>query len=862
MSYHLRLSPVPGRALLFSLLSAFVAQLSFSQPVAPALSVRQGLPANYDWNQKFLYGGGAYVALTLYPWEFFTSTDGVNWSKITTLPLGDQQLSFANADQIPDYAYGAGHWVVVTDSGKIFSSTDLVNWVRETSGTTVTLHGVNYADSMFLATGDSATLLSSPDGVTWTRRSIATSNPAAESFYHAEFGNKVLTVSSNGNDFTAGYLYSSTHGLKGKWVTDTVGYGTSVVFLKGRFYRNRPNVSYSTDARNWTNLTSGGFFSGAFSDGNNVYFVSDSTIYQGPFPVGIQGTITSSADGVNFGPATLFAADVLYGYYAQGHYFVWARGALESTDANNWAELGSYGPTAAFNGKTYVKVSPTQLGAYISSSPDFIHWTPADTVTTGLNCVVFDSTQFTAFGPTSYVSPNGSNWSVGPSPALDYAAEDFHCIYGGGTFVAWWTESPTNYVWYSHDGVNWGGSTMPPPTPEEYLQGATSAVMEISNIEYINGRFWMLNNSAGGTPAAIFSSTDGSNFSTPAMNNSWSNFNVFSYDQLLYVPDSGKYYIFGLGAQGNGNPVFFTSSTTDPTDSTIVLTNHTTLTGNLTGAYLYNGQNISYGPPNFADPGGFDFAYSNGHFVGGAIGPGGPDPNIPPPGYLLWSSDGSTWDGTSLNAYGKILSNLVSNDTFRIEAWNNIEVIAAYGGTVRRPPDSLLQFNAVALNNKTVLLTWQSSTGGNTREFVIQRSTPNSAWVTLDSVPVSNQDTGTAAYRDIDQSPVKGLNDYRLLIENQDGSSSFSPVRQVQIHGQVRLAVFPNPAHNQVVLMADQVITGGVSLYSEDGKLVQQRYWSGTQLTLPLSGLPTGTYHLVIRSSDGSVDDRNIFHVN
>jgi hypothetical protein len=87
-------------------------------------------------------------------------------------------------------------------------------------------------------------------------------------------------------------------------------------------------------------------------------------------------------------------------------------------------------------------------------------------------------------------------------------------------------------------------------------------------------------------------------------------------------------------------------------------------------------------------------------------------------------------------------------------------------------------------------------------------------------------------------------------------------VRQVQIHGQVRLAVFPNPAHNQVVLMADQVITGGVSLYSEDGKLVQQRYWSGTQLTLPLSGLPTGTYHLVIRSSDGSVDDRNIFHVN
>ncbi len=145
-------------------------------------------------------------------------------------------------------------------------------------------------------------------------------------------------------------------------------------------------------------------------------------------------------------------------------------------------------------------------------------------------------------------------------------------------------------------------------------------------------------------------------FDTVGFNNNWSNFSVYSFDQLLYVPDSNKYYLFGTGAPGNARPVFFTSSTPNPFDSSIVLTNHTTLTGNLTNAFLYNGQDISYGVSNFVNPGGFDFAYSHGHFVGGAIGPGNSfDPNIPPVSYLMWSSDGATWDGSLLNGYAKIL---------------------------------------------------------------------------------------------------------------------------------------------------------------------------------------------------------------
>jgi hypothetical protein len=857
------LLPASFRAFSITILFAFISQLCFAQPTTPDVTVRQGLPANFDWYQKFLYGGGNYVALTLFPWQFFTSTDGLNWNRIPGPPLGYQQLSVANADKQPDYAYGAGRWVVAADSGKIYSSSDLVNWTQASGPTTVTLRGVNYADSLFFVTGDSATVLSSPDGITWTRVNIPGSDPSTESFNHADIGNGVLALSSNSSDFVNGFLYTSDSGVAGPWEKDSLGWGATTKFVSGRFYRNRPATSYSTDGRNWTNLSSGGFFSDVFSDSNNnVYFVSDSTITSFGFVIGIEGRVTASADGINFGPAELINTPIEWGYYANGHYFLYQRDAMESTDATNWSMMGSYGPTAAYNGNTYIKVSPTQLSGYISSSTDFAHWTPADTVTTGLSQALYDSTQFKAFGPTSYQSADGRSWSVGPSPALDYASEDFHVTYGGGTYVAWWVESPTNTVWYSHDGVNWGGSALPPPTEDEFFQGYTSAITEITNIQYINGKFWMLGSAEDGTPPVVYVSTNGENFDTLGFKNTWSDFNVFSYDQLLYVPDSGKYYIFGTGAPGNARQVFFTSSTTDPMDSTIVLTNHTTLTGNMAGVFLYNGDGLSWGISNFVISGGFDFAYDHGHFVGGAIGPGNAfDPNIPPVSYLMWSNDGATWDGTLLNGFAKVLSNLVSNDTFRMEGYNNFEMVAAYADTTSHA-DSLLRFNAVAVNNKMALLTWRTSTGGDTREFIIQRSTPNSAWLTLDSVAVKSKDSGTARYRYVDPSPQRGINDYRLMLINDNGSSSLSSVQQVRIKGPRNLALFPNPARSNLLLIADPGITGVISLYTESGQLVRQQYMSGTELNLPLTNLPAGVYHLVIKESDGTVEDRHILHVN
>ena len=289
---------------------------------------------------------------------------------------------------------------------------------------------------------------------------------------------------------------------------------------------------------------------------------------------------------------------------------------------------------------------------------------------------------------------------------------------------------------------------------------------------------------------------------------------------------------------------------------------------------------ISYGQTYFVDPGGYDFVYSNGHFVGSATGAANPvDPNIPPSSYVLWSSDGATWNGVPLQNYAKVLSNVAAGDTFRMEGWNNYEMIATFMDLVTRR-DSLLRFTAAgSSDNNNALLTWQTTADSTVREFVIQRSANSSSWITLGSVAGDGGEggsgggggggegggggsEGSGVFHYTDVSPVAGNDDYRLTLEYTDSSSRLSPVRRVHIAEPEHIAMFPNPARDQVMLMADPAITAVVTVYSEDGRQVQTTLWNGSQTTLYLTGLPAGTYHLVIRTPDGTVYDRHVLHVN
>lgn len=69
-----------------------------------------------------------------------------------------------------DITYGNGLYVLVGESGSIFTSTDLNNWTRRKSGVSTRLVGISYGKGTFVITGADGIILTSTNGIDWTKR--------------------------------------------------------------------------------------------------------------------------------------------------------------------------------------------------------------------------------------------------------------------------------------------------------------------------------------------------------------------------------------------------------------------------------------------------------------------------------------------------------------------------------------------------------------------------------------------------------------------------------------------------------------------------------------------------------------------
>ena len=99
---------------------------------------------------------------------FYESTNGINWTKHQLIVESSENLSQMDID------FYNGTYVRVGETGSIFTSTDLDNWIRRVSGTSVKLVGIAYGKGQFVVTGDKGTILTSTNGINWTKQETGT----------------------------------------------------------------------------------------------------------------------------------------------------------------------------------------------------------------------------------------------------------------------------------------------------------------------------------------------------------------------------------------------------------------------------------------------------------------------------------------------------------------------------------------------------------------------------------------------------------------------------------------------------------------------------------------------------------------
>ena len=211
-----------------------------------------------------------------------------------------------------------------------------------------------------------------------------------------------------------------------------------------------------------------------------------------------------------------------------------------------------------------------------------------------------------------------------------------------------------------------------------------------------------------------------------------------------------------------------------------------------------------------------------------------------------------------------VVDGIKKGDTYTIQVSNKGTLYGgsqAYSLLLSQPGDTalplkLISFKASLVNN-TVQLQWVTANELNTQSFTVQTSTDGSTWEDISNL-AAKKTTSNNQYSVNNIIPQSGLNYYRLLIEDADGSITYSPVQTVQIP-QVKnvFTILPNPANAKATLVFDadeKDVT--IMLSNVLGRVVatkQLSLQSSNTYQFETSQLPAGVYYVRVNGANGII---------
>ncbi len=160
-------------------------------------------------------------------------------------------------------------------------------------------------------------------------------------------------------------------------------------------------------------------------------------------------------------------------------------------------------------------------------------------------------------------------------------------------------------------------------------------------------------------------------------------------------------------------------------------------------------------------------------------------------------------------------------------------------------PVTLISFNADK-NDNAVDLTWATASEINNDYFLIQRSIDNSNFETIESIDGNGNSNVVINYSTIDYNPKKGVNYYRLLQVDFDGTEALSNTVAVNFDADNNINVYPNPTKGIVNIEGARNFQ--LMLYTSSSNLLFSTKIENSDLyKLDLSNYPKGVYiiHLI-----------------
>lgn len=179
-------------------------------------------------------------------------------------------------------------------------------------------------------------------------------------------------------------------------------------------------------------------------------------------------------------------------------------------------------------------------------------------------------------------------------------------------------------------------------------------------------------------------------------------------------------------------------------------------------------------------------------------------------------------------------------------------------------PVTLLSFD-VLKKESVVELAWSTVKEQDNKGFEIERSTDGKNWDNIGFVNSLSQ-SGNSNYRldyvFTDLYPVAGKNMYRLKQLNYSGSFEYTAVRTVIADSRSgKINVYPNPVKDKLNISGLKA-NETVKLFDMTGRVIWQAEASGSEMTIPVSSITEGVYHLNVTGTDDAASSHKIIKIN
>ncbi len=164
-------------------------------------------------------------------------------------------------------------------------------------------------------------------------------------------------------------------------------------------------------------------------------------------------------------------------------------------------------------------------------------------------------------------------------------------------------------------------------------------------------------------------------------------------------------------------------------------------------------------------------------------------------------------------------------------------------------PITILNFNVKVSPQQTALLSWQTASEINAKEFVIERSIDGRVFSNIATVSAKGSN---ATYTFADLHPAKGINYYRLKMVDKDASYTYSELRNISIR-QLMAYLAPNPVikNTNAVLYLSANDATNISITDVNGRVIWESVTKNeSSIILPLSAYLTGIYFISLRSEN------------